>query len=78
MMVDVFAVQTYITQEDLSTQIGEAHFTTNVPFHLGTLVVYWNGLKQRTADVEVLSPNTFRLNQNVIAGDNVMVLYQTC
>ena len=76
MLVDVFSQN--ITQQDLSSQIGNAFFQLERPFHLGTLLVYWNGLKQRTADVEVLSPTTFRLNDNVIAGDNVMVVYRPC
>jgi hypothetical protein len=76
MLVDVFNQN--ITQQDLSSQIGNAFFQLDRPFHLGTLLVFWNGLKQTTADVEVLSPTTFRLNQNVITDDSIMVVFKPC
>lgn len=76
MLVDVFTKSVY--QEDLSSQIGDAAFITTRPFHPGSLVVYWNGLKQRVADVEVLNSFTFRFNDNVIAGDSILVVYSPC
>lgn len=76
MMLDVFTLRLY--QEDLTSQIGNAVFYTSKPYHLGSLEVFINGLKQRIeTDVEELSNFSFRFNVDVINGDIVDVVYET-
>jgi hypothetical protein len=66
-----------LVQEDLTSQIDgvENTFVVTSSFDAASLRVYYNGLRQSSADISVLDGTRFQLNFTPTAGDSLIVDY---
>jgi len=81
--VDVFGSDEFsgsgLTEEDLSSQINGVTqtFVTGFAFDTTSIVVYWNGVRQRTGiEITVVDSRTFQTQFTAPVGSVLVVTYK--
>ena len=60
---------------EVPTRLSTVRFQTTLPYVIGSIKFYLNGLKERKADLTEISSTIFEITEAVIAEDDVEVEY---